>query len=80
MSHDGCSGSFENGKQVVDKVRMMGFNMQPMPLALDIDCECGTTFSMTMHEDKCPNCGMVYGVTPCHSFDVSNIQAAGINY
>ena len=24
--HDGCSGKFENGKQVVEKLRMMGFN------------------------------------------------------
>lgn len=80
MSHDGCSGSFENGKEVVDKVRMMGFNIQPMAMAIDIDCECGTTFSMVNHEDTCPNCGMVYGVTPCHSFDPDSVKAAGVNY
>ncbi len=80
MSHDGCSGSFESGKDVVDKVRMMGFNVQPMAMPLEIDCECGTKFEMVTHEDKCPKCGMVYGVTPCHSFDVNAVQAAGVEY
>ncbi len=78
--HEGCSGSFENGKQVVDKVRMMGFAEQPMPVPMEISCECGTTFEMQNFEDKCPNCGMVYGVTPCHAFDPNNVKPAGINY
>lgn len=79
--HDGCSGSFENGKQIVDKVRQMGFSPQPMPMPMDIPCEeCGETFEMVTFEDKCPKCGMVYGVTPCHAFDPSNVKAAGINY
>ena len=29
---------------------------------------------------RCPSCGMVYGVTPCHAFDPANVMAAGINY
>ena len=78
--HDGCSGSFANGKQVVDKVRTMGFSQQPLPLALEISCECGENFEMNNFEDKCPKCGMVFGVTPCHAFDAANVQAAGINY
>ncbi|MFA9399192.1 MAG: hypothetical protein ACERKV_13130 [Clostridiaceae bacterium] len=79
--HEGCSGSFENGKQVADKVRMMGFSIQPMMMPLDIKCvECGETFEMVNHEDKCPNCNMVYAVTPCHAFDPVNVMAAGINY
>lgn len=79
--HEGCSGSFESGKQLVDKVRSMGFANQPMPMPLNIDCkECGKTFEMNTFEDKCPTCGMVYGVTPCHAFDPDNVVAAGKDY
>jgi len=79
--HDGCAGSFENGKQVVDKVRQMGFAEQPMPMPLDIHCvECGENFEMETFENKCPKCKMVYGVVPCHAFDSANVQAAGIDY
>ena len=79
--HDGCAGSFENGKQVVDKVRQMGFSEQPMPMPLEIKCvECEETFEMENFEDKCPKCNMIYGVTPCHAFDPDNVKAAGIDY
>ena len=30
--HDGCSGSFNDGIEVVEKLRMMGFSSQPMPV------------------------------------------------
>ncbi|OQY38478.1 MAG: hypothetical protein B6226_03630 [Candidatus Cloacimonetes bacterium 4572_65] len=79
--HDGCGGSFESGKEVVDKVRQMGFAEQFMPLPLEMECsECSEKFEMDTFETKCPKCGMVYGVTPCHAFDASNVKAAGINY
>ncbi len=78
--HEGCSGSFVNGKQMVDKVRLMGFNEAMLPMAHDITCECGNTFEMDTFEAKCPKCGMVYGVTPCSSHDPSKIMPAGINY
>lgn len=79
--HDGCAGSFQTGMQVVDKVRMMGFAAQPMPMPMDITCEnCNTEFTMELFEGKCPECNMVYGVTPCHAFDPANIMAAGIDY
>ena len=79
--HDGCQGSFAGGAQIVDKLRQMGFSKMSMPVATDIQCNgCGTTFSMQTLEDRCNNCGMVYGVTPCHAHDVHSIQAAGINY
>ena len=79
--HDGCNGSFEDGMQVVDKVRQMGFSPQPMPMPLELSCvECGKTFEMVTFEDSCPHCEMVYGVTPCHAFDPNNVQAAGIKY
>ncbi len=79
--HEGCAGTFENGKQVVDKVRMMGFAEQYMPMPMEMECvECGKGFEMETFEGKCPECGMVYGVTPCHAFDPANIMAAGKNY
>jgi len=78
--HDGCSGSFESGKQVVDKLRSMGFSSGNMPLPLVIKCEeCNKNFNMYTFEHKC-ECGMVYGVTPCHAFDAENVQAAGKDY
>ena len=81
MSHAGCSGSFEDGKGVVYKLRMMGYSNQPMPVPFEIKCEeCGETFTMENFEDKCPHCHMVYGVTPCHAFDPENVMAAGKNY
>jgi len=79
--HDGCSGSFENGKQTVDKVRMMGFSNQYMPMPLKVVCgECNNTFEMNTYEGKCTNCGSVHGVTPCHAFDPENVQSAGKDY
>lgn len=79
--HDGCAGSFENGKQVADKVRVMGFSLQMMPMPLNIKCEnCEKEFIMEKFESKCPECNMVYAVTPCHAFDQDNVQAAGIDY
>lgn len=81
IMHEGCSGQFENGKQVVDKIRMMGFAKQPMMVPLNIKCEeCGEEFLMETYEYKCPKCGMVYGVTPCHAFDPANVMAAGKDY
>ncbi|OQY40968.1 MAG: hypothetical protein B6227_06390 [Fusobacteriia bacterium 4572_74] len=79
--HDGCNGSFEDGKQTVDKVRTMGFSMQPMPIQAVFKChECKEETTMLTMEHTCPHCGMVYGVTPCHAFDINNIMAAGKNY
>ena len=79
--HDGCSGSFENGKEVADKVRMMGFDIQMMPMPLNIKCEnCENDFEMATFEGKCPDCNMVYAVTPCHAFDPANVKPAGIDY
>ncbi len=78
--HDGCSGSFETGKQVVDKVRMMGFAAGLLPMSHTISCSCGNSFEMEYFEDKCPHCNMVYGVTPCSSHDPALVKAAGIDY
>ncbi len=79
--HDGCSGSFENGQQVVDKVRMMGFAEQFMPVPLQVTCgSCGKEFEMETFEAKCTHCGSVHGVTPCHAFDAAHVESAGVGY
>lgn len=79
--HDGCNGSFDNGKQIIDKLRMMGFSQQHMPIPAAFECqECGELVTMVTFEYKCPHCDMVYGVTPCHAFDSENIMAAGKDY
>ena len=79
--HDGCSGRFENGGMVVDKLRQMGFSAMAMPAPVDMTCDgCESTFSMQTMESRCDNCGMVYGVTPCHAGDPASILPAGIDY
>ncbi|MFA5577154.1 MAG: hypothetical protein WCZ27_05260 [Tissierellaceae bacterium] len=79
--HDGCTGTFESGKAVVDKIRMMGFNTREMPPGVVIECiECGNEFVMTHLEAQCPQCSMVYGVTPCSVSRPGAIMAAGKNY
>ncbi len=79
--HDGCSGSFEDGKQVVDKVRMMGFAEQFMPVPIEIKCHmCEKDFEMETFESKCPHCGCIHAVTPCHAFDAASVQSAGKDY
>ncbi len=79
--HGGCSGSFESGQQVVDKIRMMGFNNNPLAAPFKISCNnCDTGFQMDKMEGVCPSCGMVYGVTPCHSYSADFVKPAGVNY
>lgn len=75
--HDGCGGSFENAKQVLNKVRAMGFSEGLMPMPFTIDCDCGREFLMETFESKCPHCSMIYAVTPCHAFDPSNVMKVG---
>ncbi len=75
-----CNCNFTKDTLMVDKVRVKGFSQTPLPIAFDIECECGTKFKMINHEGRCPNCEMVYGVTPCLAEEISNVQAAGINY
>jgi hypothetical protein len=75
--HDGCSGSFESGKEVLNKVRMMGYSSAYLPMPLQIKCECGNEFQMVTFEERCDKCQMVFAVTPCHAFDSENVKPAG---
>nr|MEE4269309.1 hypothetical protein [Candidatus Krumholzibacteria bacterium] len=79
--HDGCTGPTGDGQMVVNKVRLMGFHRQPLPLTLEIPCRnCGKTFAMTHFETACPECDMVHGVTPCSAGNPDAVKAAGIGY
>ncbi len=77
--HDGCTGPGSGGMMMVNKVRMMGFHMMPMPAPLQINCSnCDCEFSMVCFEGACPACNMVYAVTPCSAHDAANVKPAGI--
>ena len=79
--HAGCSSNFLNGQQVADKVRMMGFEDMPVAIPLGIVCvNCNKNFVMRTMLARCPNCDMVYSVTPCHSDNSENVKPAGIGY
>ncbi len=79
--HEGCSGSFADGKQIADKVRGMGFDTNSLPAPLEINCNhCNGSFQMTTMLSKCPSCGMVYAVTPCHAYSAEFVMPAGIGY
>ena len=76
--HAGCSGKFDDGMQVLAKLRMMGFSKQDMPFPMTFTCkECGKEITMTTFEYECPHCSMIYAITPCNAFDVENILTAG---
>lgn len=79
--HNGCSGSLDSGKEIVDKIRMMGFNTSPVAAPFSMNCtNCEATFKMETMETVCPSCEMVFGVTPCHSNSAQFVKPAGINY
>lgn len=78
--NDGCAPDLNDGKAIVDKVRQVGVGKGILETPHMVDCECGQDFVMINFEQACPNCNMVYGVTPCSSHDKKNIKPAGINY
>lgn len=78
--NDGCAPDLNNGKAIVDKVRQVQVSNGELETPFVIECECEQQFVMKTFESSCPNCGMVYGVTPCSSHDKNNIKPAGIDY
>ena len=76
--HDGCAGSFGSGRDVVNKLRAMGFSQHPMPAALQLRCHhCREPMVMQTFEHRCEHCGAVHGVTPCHAHGAEFVQCAG---
>lgn len=78
--NDGCAPDLNDGKAIVDKVRLVGVSQGVLETPHEITCDCGETFTMLHFEMSCPCCNMTYGVTPCSSHDKNNIKAAGIGY
>jgi len=79
--HDGCTGDLVDGQDVVKKLRMMGFEGGMLPDALELAChDCGEALKMTTFEFRCPKCGAVHGVTPCHAYDARYVRCAGRDY
>ena len=79
--HDGCTGQFQNGRQVADKVRMMGYDGLPLSAPLTLACvQCRRDFTMGTMVTACPSCRMVYAVTPCHAHSPQHVMPAGIDY
>jgi Zn finger protein HypA/HybF involved in hydrogenase expression len=79
--HEGCSGQFQNGQQVADKVRMMGYDTVPLTVPLNLECvQCRQKMVMVTMVTQCPQCRMVYAVTPCHADSARHVQPAGIDY
>jgi len=79
--HDECSGIFQDGKLIAGKVRKMGFDTMVIPVPLEIHCSnCDGAFQMKTMITACPECRMVYAVTPCKADAAGNVMAAGIDY
>lgn len=78
--NDGCAPDLNDGKAIVNKVRQVKVGLGLLETPHLIECSCGNKFSMIHYEEKCSNCGMVYGVTPCSSHDINNVKPAGVNF
>lgn len=79
--HEGCSGTFDSGRAVVTKLRMMGFSQGLLPMAFELSCHhCRAPMTMTTFEFACPGCGAIHGVTPCHSHSAEFVQCAGPDF
>ncbi|MFA6831293.1 MAG: hypothetical protein WCR36_03355 [Bacteroidaceae bacterium] len=81
MEEKTCEGNFKSGKELVNKLRSMGYSQLLLPLPLEVKCQhCGEMFTMQEFESKCPKCGMVHGIAVCHADDAKNVMGAGIDY
>lgn len=71
---------WEDGKAIVELLKLKGKSHLPSSVVHTIECECGETFKFEKVLSNCPSCGMTYAVTPCSSSDINNVKKAGINY
>lgn len=78
--NDGCAPDLNDGLAILRKVRQVGVGNGILEVQHLIECECGTTFPMVHFEEHCPQCDMVYAVTPCSSHQKDNIKPAGVGY
>ncbi len=79
--NNACSDPNQSGREIVDKIRMMGFNTVPVAAPFIMYCShCNNEFTMDFMESRCPSCKMVYGVTPCQAHDQTSVRPAGIAY
>ncbi|WP_026960248.1 hypothetical protein [Aliagarivorans taiwanensis] len=76
----GCGTDHSDGKAIIDRLRVKGLADKPMKQSYQINCECQSEFTMTTFSASCPQCGMVFGVTPCSQHALENIKPAGVNY
>ncbi len=68
------SCTFNNGNEVLEKVRAKGFSNDAMDFTYNLECDCGTAVEMKTFETKCPNCGGMFVVTPCSQDSIDNIS------
>lgn len=68
------SCTFNNGSEVLAKVREKGFSNDTMDYTHNLTCECGNQVEMKTFETKCSNCEGIFVVTPCSQDDISNVS------
>lgn len=79
--YNACSDPNQSGREIVDKIRMMGFNTAPVAAPFIMHCShCNNEFTMDFMESQCPSCKMIFGVTPCQAHDPASVKPAGIDY
>jgi len=79
--HHGFIEEFRSEKQVEQKSWRMDVSHQlmPMPMTMTMVFKNGKENSaLKSFEDECPDCSMVYAVTPCLAYDPENIMASGL--
>ncbi len=67
------SCTFNNNKEVLDKVREKGFSNDKMDFTHKFTCECGCEIIMETFETSCPVCQGIFVVTPCSQDSVDNV-------
>ncbi len=68
------SCTFNNGEEMLAKVRAKGFSKDSMDYTYQLECSCGATVEMNTFETKCENCGGIFVVTPCSQDSMDNIS------
>lgn len=75
----GCGTNKNDGKAIVDRLRVKGKSNLKLNTPYLIKCSCGEDVLMETFVTVCPKCKMTYAVTPCSQSDINNIKTAGID-